>query len=207
MSLVVFPLAVGLGVVAPTLIRSLLPDQWQGVAPLLVVLSMLSVVRPMGWGVSAYLSAFSRTRAIMMLQLLKLVLLFGCMIAFSSLGPVWTAGSVGIAFGVQSLVAIGLVIITDAVPVWPLVGAVVRPLAACAVMAAAVIGVRGGLGALNVRVLLVIEIACAASRSCSCSRTTSTRSRAPAGRSSAGSSTTPTSAGSACSCSSCCPAS
>jgi PST family polysaccharide transporter len=155
MSLVVFPLAVGLGVVAPTLIR-LLNDQWQGVAPLLVVLSMLSVARPMGWGVSAYLSAFSRTRAIMMLQLLKLVLLFGCMVAFSSLGPVWTAGSVGLAFGVQSLVAIGLVIVTDRVPVWPIVGAVVRPLAACAVMTAAVLGARRGLDASWV--LLPLEI-------------------------------------------------
>jgi PST family polysaccharide transporter len=162
MSLVVFPLAVGLGVVAPTLIRCLLNDQWQGVAPLLVVLSMLSVARPMGWGVSAYLSAFSRTRAIMLLQLLKLVLLFGCIAAFSSLGPVWTAGSVGLAFGVQSLVAIGLVIVTDGVPAWPIVGAVVRPLAACAVMGACVIGARHGLiaiGLASARLRLPIEIA------------------------------------------------
>jgi len=161
MSLVVFPLAVGLGVVAPTLVRCLLNDQWQGVAPLLVVLSMLSVVRPMGWGVTAYLYAFSRTRAIMALQLLKLVLLFGCIVAFSTLGPVWTAGAVGLAFGVQSAVAIGLVILTDRVPAWPIVGAVVRPLAACAVMAAAVLAARHGLVALGVesaRVRLPIEI-------------------------------------------------
>ena len=52
MSLVVFPLAVGLGVIAPTLIAAMLNEKWQGVAPLLVVLSVLSVVRPMGWGVS-----------------------------------------------------------------------------------------------------------------------------------------------------------
>lgn len=150
MSILVFPLAVGLGVVAPTLIGAVLNAKWQGVAPLLVVLSVLSVVRPMGWGVTAYLAACSRTRTIMGLQALKLVLLFGCMFACSSLGPLWTAGAVGMAFGVQSLVAIGLITITDGVPAWPIVGAVVRPLAACAVMAVAVIGVRHGLLAIGV---------------------------------------------------------
>ncbi len=162
MSIVVFPLAVGLGVIAPTLIRAVLNDKWQGVAPLLVVLSVLSVVRPMGWGVTAYLSAFSRTRTIMLLQALKLVLLFGCMFAFASLGPLWTAGAVGLAFGTQSLVAIGLVIVSDGVPAGPIVGAVVRPLAACAGMAAAVVGVRHGLLAVGVEAALVrlpIEIA------------------------------------------------
>jgi len=161
MSVVVFPLAVGLGAVAPTLIRCLLNDAWQGVAPLLIMLSVLSVVRPMSWGVSAYLASFSRTRMIMMLQLLKLVLLFSCIVAFHSLGPVWTAASVGIAFGGQSLVSIGLVIYTDAIPTWPLVSAVVRPLAACGVMAAGVLGARHGMVALGVdspKATLPVEI-------------------------------------------------
>jgi PST family polysaccharide transporter len=162
MSLAVFPLAVGLGAVAPTLIRCLLNDAWQGVAPLLTVLSVLSVVRPMGWGVGVYLASFSRTRSVMLLQLLKLVLLFGCIVAFSSLGPVWTAASVGIAFGAQALATIGLVICTDKVPAWPLASAVLRPLAACGVMAAAVLGARHGMAWLGVeapRVVLPVEIA------------------------------------------------
>jgi PST family polysaccharide transporter len=165
MSLVVFPLAVGLGAVAPTLIRCLLNDTWQGVAPLLMVLSVLSVVRPMAWGVSAYFGSLSRTRTIMVLQLLKLVLLFGCIVAFHSLGEVWTAASVGIAFGVQAFVWIGLVIYTDRVPAWPLVRAALRPLAPCAVMAAAVLGARHGMAALGVdapKAILPVEIAAGA---------------------------------------------
>jgi PST family polysaccharide transporter len=162
MALAVFPLAVGLGAVAPTLIRCLLNDAWQDVAPLLVVLSVLSVVRPMAWSVGAYLASFSRTRAIMVLDLLKLVLLFGGIVAFSPLGPVWTAASVGIAFGGQALVKIALVIYTDALPVGPLASAILRPLAACGVMAAAVIGARHGAVALGIaspKALLPIEIA------------------------------------------------
>ncbi len=161
MALVVFPLAVGLGTVAPTLIRCLLNDEWQGVAPLLTVLSVLSVVRPMAWGVSAYLESESRTCTLMSLALLKLVLLFGCIVAFSPLGPHWTAASVGIAFGGQALVTIGLVIYTDALPGWPMASAVSRPLAACGVMAAAVLGARHAMIALGVaspRALLPVEI-------------------------------------------------
>jgi lipopolysaccharide exporter len=160
-SLVVFPLAVGLGAVAPTLVASLLNRSWQGVAPLLVALSVLSVVRPMSWGVLAYLASYSRTRTIMVLQIIKLVLLFSCIVAFHTLGPVWTAAAVGIAFGTQSLISIALVIWTDRIPAWPLASAFIRPLAACAVMAAAVIGMRQGLLALDVdtpRLLLPIEV-------------------------------------------------
>jgi lipopolysaccharide exporter len=161
MSLAVFPLAVGLGTVAPTLIGAVLNDKWQGVAPLLVVLSVLSVVRPMAWGVGAYLTSFSRTRTVMFLQLLKLVLLFSCIVAFHPLGPLWTAASVGIAFGGQSLVTLGLVVRTDEIPAWPLVSGVLRPLAACGVMAAAVLGVRHGMTALGIdspRAILPVEI-------------------------------------------------
>ena len=162
MALSVFPLAVGLGAVAPTLIRCLLNDEWQGVAPLLVVLSVLSVARPMGWGVGAYLASMSRTRTIMVLDLLKLVLLFGGIAALAPLGPVWTAGAVGFSFGVQSIIKIGLVVYTDKLPLWPLASAVLRPLAACVAMAAAVLATSRGLVALGIDsagVRLAIEIA------------------------------------------------
>lgn len=162
MALAVFPLAVGLGVVAPTLIRCLLNDAWQGVAPLLVVLAVLSVARPMGWSVGTYLASLSRTRTIMLLDLLKLVLLFGGIVALSPLGPVWTAAAVGIAFGGQSLVKIALVIHSDGLPAWPLASALLRPLAACGAMTAAVLGARYGAIALGVTTpaaMLPIEIA------------------------------------------------
>ena len=161
MALAVFPLAVGLGVVAPILIRGLLNDAWQGVAPLLTVLSVLSVVRPMAWGVTAYLASCSRTRTLMLLALLKLVLLFGCIVAFAPLGYLWTAASVGIAFGGQALATMVLVIYSDAVPAWPLASAVLRPLAACGVMAAAVLGAEHGMVALGVtaaKAILPVEI-------------------------------------------------
>lgn len=161
MAMAVFPLAVGLGAVADSLIALILSDEWQGVAPLLTVLSVLSVVRPMAWGVSSYLASFARNRTLMILEAAKVVLLFACIFAFASLGPRWAAASIGIAFGVQSLITIGLVVWTDGIPAGPMVAAFVRPLLACGAMAGAVWGTRYALGELGVThpaILTSVEI-------------------------------------------------
>src|SRR5205814_8565025 len=66
-----------------------------------------------------------------------------------------------IAFGGEALTEIGLVIYTDRIPAWPLASAVLRPLSACGVMAAAVLGTRAALPALGVvlaQVILPVEI-------------------------------------------------
>ncbi len=162
MALTVFPLATGLGAVAPTLIALLLNDAWQGVAPLLTVLSVLSVVRPLSWSATTYLSSFSRTREIMALEAFKIVLLFALIVAFSSYGPLWTAAAVGIAFGMQAVATAALVVVTDKVSPTDLAGAIVRPLAACGVMAIAVVAARSGttsMGLTSLAGLLAIEVA------------------------------------------------
>ncbi len=162
MALTVFPLAVGLGSIAPTLISLLLNDAWQGVAPFLTVLSVLSVVRPLSWSATTYLSSFSRTREIMALEALKIVLLFTLIVWFSSRGPLWTATAVGIAFGVQALATAVVVVVVDRVSASQLAGAIVRPLLACGIMAVAVVGARRGMllaGLTSTAVQLVLELA------------------------------------------------
>ena len=69
LSLLIFPLAIGLGVVAGPLVDLILPDNaWQDVAPLLVVLASLSVFRPITWVLSAYFEAESKTSRLMVLS-------------------------------------------------------------------------------------------------------------------------------------------
>lgn len=76
LSLIIFPLAVGLGLIAYPLIELILPaNEWQLVAPLLAVLACLSVFRPIVWLLSAYLEAESKTNRLMFLELAKLGLL------------------------------------------------------------------------------------------------------------------------------------
>lgn len=161
MAMAVFPLAVGLGAVSDSLIALILSDEWQGVAPLLTVLSVLSVVRPMAWGVSSYLASFGRNRTLMILEATKVALLFACIFAFASGGPRWAAASVGIAFGAQSLLTIGVVVWADGIAAGAMAAAFLRPLAACAAMAAAVWGARAGLVAAGVTrpvILTPVEI-------------------------------------------------
>jgi lipopolysaccharide exporter len=165
LALLIFPLAIGLGAVAHSLVALVLSDEWQGVAPLLVVLSALSVFRPVTWVISSYMQTFERNRALMLLEILKVALLLGCIAAFASLGPVWAAASVGIAFGAHALVMVALVVRLDGIPAGRLASGFLRPLLACGVMAAAVLGTRCGLHALGVTspaLLLPAEIAAGA---------------------------------------------
>ena len=142
LSLIIFPLAVGLGLVAYPLVDLLLPhNEWQLVAPLLVVLACLSVFRPIVWVLSAYLEAESKTNRLMALELAKLALLLLGIIVLQPFGLRAATFAVGIAFGVTAIGGVVLVMREGPSPRRLLAG-FLQPLAACAVMAAAVLGVR-----------------------------------------------------------------
>jgi PST family polysaccharide transporter len=142
LSLIVFPLAVGLGLVAEPLIALILPaNQWQEVAPLLAVLACLSVFRPITWVLSAYLEAESKTNRLMLLEVGKVIVLLSGIAALSRYGLHAAASAVGIAFGVNALAGVALVVREGPSPMRLLSG-FVRPLAACAVMAACALAVR-----------------------------------------------------------------
>ncbi len=161
MALLVFPMAIGLGAIAQSLIAVLLRPEWQGVAPLLTVLCVLSVFRPITWAISAHWSVCGRTRMMMLFEALKVALLIGCIVTFAALGPLWAAGAVGLAFAIHAVAMVILVARVDRFSVAEIAGTSVRPLFACFVMAAAVLAVRQGLDARGFRahpVGLVVEI-------------------------------------------------
>lgn len=162
LALVVFPMAVGLGAVAQSLIAVLLKPDWQGVAPLLTVLSALSVFRPITWVFSTYLTSFGRNKTTMVFEAIKLALLLGCIAAFARFGPLWSAAAVGLAFAIHALLMAALVVRVDGIPAGELAGGFLRPLFASVVMGAAVVGIRHllvGHGVTSPLLLLVIEIA------------------------------------------------
>jgi lipopolysaccharide exporter len=138
LSLIIFPLAVGLGLIAYPLIVLILPDNaWQEVAPLLAILACLSVFRPITWVLSAYLEAESKTNRLMFLEIGKIVLLIGGIAALHRQGVRVASTAVGIAFGATALAGIALVMREGPSP-RRLAAGFLQPLAACAVMAAAV---------------------------------------------------------------------
>lgn len=149
-ALVVFPLAVGLGAVADTLVRSLLRPEWAAVAPMLTILSSLAVVRPVGWTIGMYLSSTDRTRAGMWLSVLHVVVLFGLVIGLGRLfGPLWACAGVGASFAIHAIASVGYVARNDAIPVRAFGRSFCLPLAACVPMVGAVLGVRAGLAAIH----------------------------------------------------------
>jgi PST family polysaccharide transporter len=145
LSLILFPLAVGLGLIAAPLIALILPaNAWQEVAPLLTVLACLSVFRPITWVLSAYLEAESKTGRLMYLELAKIAVLLTGIAALRRYGVVVASGSVGIAFGATAIAGIALVVREGPSPRHLLRG-FAQPLAACGAMAAGVWAVHHAL--------------------------------------------------------------
>lgn len=165
LSIIIFPLAVGLGLIADPLVAVVLPaDKWQEVAPLLTVLAVLSVFRPVTWVLSTYMEAQDRTARMMYLEVGKVLLILGGIAALAPFGLRVAAGAVGFAFGANAILGIYLVIRENpAQGPSPrrLAAGFLQPLAACGVMAAAVLVLRTqvlepvGVPAL---VMLVVEI-------------------------------------------------
>jgi PST family polysaccharide transporter len=162
LSLIIFPLAIGLGLVAYPLIALILPaNDWQLVAPLLTVLACLSVFRPITWVLSAYLEAESKTNRLMGLELAKIGLLIGGIVVLQPFGVRIASAAVGVAFGATAIAGIALVMREGPSP-RRLAMSFLQPLAACGIMAAVVWVVRAALVAAGVHhpaVLLVAMIA------------------------------------------------
>lgn len=166
LSLIIFPLAVGLGLVADPLIAVVLPsDKWQAVAPLLTVLATLSVFRPLTWVLSTYMEAQDRTARMMFLEVGKLAIILGGIYALAPLGVVVASCAVGFAFGVNAVAGAVMVTVDDrehGPSLRRLLIGFMQPLIACGVMAAVVLTLRfevlngSGLPALAV---LLIEVA------------------------------------------------
>jgi lipopolysaccharide exporter len=162
LALVTFPLAVGLGAIAPTLVKTLLRPEWRDVAPMLGLLSALSVVRPVGWTISSYLLARDRSRLDAGLEVLKLVSLVILLLTLGRSGPLWACVAVGLAFAVHAVASMVAVQVLDGVGMAAIAARCAAPLAACVPMVLAVLSFRIGLERAGVRsggVALVGEIA------------------------------------------------
>lgn len=141
LSLVTFPMAVGLGAVAHTLIEVLLPEKWQGVAPFLVVLAAVSVFRPINGLISQYLISIERIRDLMRLEMLRVAVLFIGILVLGQFGPLWAATAVGVA-GLAHLLLLVRSVHGDGQfrrGVWRVLRV---PLVACALMSASVLMAR-----------------------------------------------------------------
>jgi lipopolysaccharide exporter len=153
LGLVVFPLAVGLGVTGPTIASTLLKPEWALVGPMLTSLSMLSVARPIGWTIGAYLQTTQRSRVVMWLSALRIIALLAAVAGLGrAFGPMGACAGVGVAFSLHALASAGFIAWQDGIAASALLSAVARPLLACGVLVLGVLGARAGISALGVSV-------------------------------------------------------
>jgi PST family polysaccharide transporter len=161
LAIVVFPLAIGLGSIAPTLIATLFDAHWRPVGPMLVILSALSVTRPIGWTIASYLQARQMPRAILVLELFKLLVMLLALVTLGRIGPLWACSAVGVAFAAHAFASLYIVRRVDGISLGRMLKNLGPVLAACALMVMAVLGARSlvtAWGAVPMLVRLVIEI-------------------------------------------------
>lgn len=178
MTLIIAPLALGLGAVAPA-IAAMLDPRWASIHLALSVLSVLSVVRPIGWIGSSYLQVRDMPRTIMILEIAKPVALIALMHVFAMYGPrmagpavlgplgsgeCWACAAVGVVFTLNSLSYMWVLHRVDGLRFSTQIAAILPPIVACAPMVAAVVTLEAMLAGAGVRAWtrLAIEVAAGA---------------------------------------------
>ena len=149
LGLVMFPLALGLGAVAPTLVRAVLVPAWQPAGPLLVLLAAMSAAVPIGTTVAAYLQVHHRPVAVMTLEGLKLGVMLVLIATIGRLDPLGVCLAVDVGFIAHALVSVAFVARVEGTPAGALLVGLVRPLVACLPLLAAVAAVRAGAAAIG----------------------------------------------------------
>jgi PST family polysaccharide transporter len=139
MALVVWPLAIGLGTIAPTLVAACFDERWHGIAPFLTILSFMTAVKPITWVPVAYLQAVQRPRLIMWLSFSRAALVLPLVVAFGSVGgPLWACVGACLGYTIHSVGSVVVTGRTTGLPITSYLVASFRPLVACVPMAAAV---------------------------------------------------------------------
>ena len=141
MTLVVAPLGVGLGAVAPTLVRAFFDAKWAAMGPMLTVLSLMTIFRPMSWPVTAYLQAALRPRLIMYASLTRALLVIVLVGFFGLLGgPVWACAGASVGYAAHAAFTIVAAGISTGMPIAAYLAAVARPFLLCVPMFVATVG-------------------------------------------------------------------
>jgi PST family polysaccharide transporter len=163
MGLIVSPLGVGLGAVAPTLVAALFNARWGAYMPaMLGILSTMFVFRPMTWSVTAYVQAVQRTRIIMVASMVRAVAVLALVAGLGYAGgPSWACVGAGLGFMLDCVVMIGLAGRVTALPAGAYLRGALRPLLPCVPMFLAVLGVQRALATAGAPPIasLVVQIA------------------------------------------------
>ncbi len=132
MALVVAPLGVGLGAVAPTIVTLFFDAKWAGMASILTMLSVMTVFQPAPWSAGAYLAAENKTKLIMTMSIARAILILSLVAVLGWVGgPVWACAGVGAGYAAHSVLLVILAARYTPLPARAYFVSIVRPLLAC----------------------------------------------------------------------------
>jgi PST family polysaccharide transporter len=157
-SLIMFPLAFGLGAVGQTVVATFFSAQWASVGSMLVLLAGLSAPRPIAHILHAYLLAGHRARVVLVQEWLSLAVLLGSITLVSALGIEAVCLTVGVAFVARTLLLMAALERLDGIPMQRFVAPLLRPLVACLVMVGAIVAARPALAGLPPVAQLGLEV-------------------------------------------------
>lgn len=161
-SLVTFPVGVGLAVVAPEVVRVMYSDRWDPSIPLLRILALFTVVYSMSFHAGEIYKSTGRPGVLNTLAILKVLVLVPIIVWAAHDGIVAVAWGVLVANVILTAVKLTVAMRILRLPAVPLLGAF-GPAAACsAVMGAATLGARllapGERGVLSLVVAVAVAV-------------------------------------------------
>lgn len=161
-SMILFPLSIGLAVVAPTVVATFFDPRWADVGQMLMALSALSIARPLAGILGSYLCATGRPSLVLWLECASLAALVAAMAVLGLAGITWACAAVSAVFVLRTLAGMWIVRRQDGVALSEFLRPMAGPLAACVAMVAGVSAVRLGLEGLAPAVRLAFEVAAGA---------------------------------------------
>jgi PST family polysaccharide transporter len=150
LALIMVPMAVGLGVIAPTLAQVFFDKRWAEVGPMLLVLAAISFPRPITGVVVAYLQVKLRPRMAAAIEIFTFVLLMALLFTVGRMGPLWACVAVGLAFMARLPLTAYILHKIDQVPAGQFLRPLVPPVLCAIPLVAAVLGTRSGIQALGI---------------------------------------------------------
>ena len=142
MGMIVSPLGVGLGAVSWTVVATFFNERWQGMGPMLAILSVMTVFRPMTWSAIAYLQAVQETRLVMISAFLRAIVVLSLVALCGYLGgELWACIGAGIGYALHTVLTIIAAGRLTGFSVAQYLGGCARPLLPCIPMFLVVVGI------------------------------------------------------------------
>ncbi|HVK82953.1 MAG TPA: oligosaccharide flippase family protein [Kofleriaceae bacterium] len=161
MSLIVTPVGVGLGAIAPTIVDALFTESWAATAPMLMILSVMMVTRPMTWSALAYAQAVQRTHIVMASSIVRVIVVIP-LVAVGGVqgGPNGACVGAGLGFGLHTIITLIIAHKAAELPLGTYLRGAACPLLPGAIMFIAVVSIRRALEAAAVPLgaSLVVQI-------------------------------------------------